>query len=47
MVRLALKELYFSDVEIDRAVKYLESLSDGVDKSEEKLLHEALKILSE
>ncbi|HOM97239.1 Holliday junction branch migration protein RuvA [Acetomicrobium sp.] len=46
VVRLALKELYFSDMEIDRAIKYLESLSDGVERSEERLLHEALKILS-
>ena len=46
VVRLALKELYFSEVEIDRAIKYLESLSDGVERSEERLLHEALKILS-
>ena len=35
VVRLALKELYFSDMETDRAIKYLESLSDGVERPEE------------
>lgn len=47
LVRLALKELNFSEGEIDRAIGSLQTNAKIYEESEEMLLQKALKVLSE